>query len=33
MYTMPTDDLKDLKCELTLFRGKIVYRSGGPPPA
>jgi len=26
MYTVPTDALKDLKCELTLFRGKVVYR-------
>ena len=27
LYTVPTDALKDLKCELTLFRGKVVYRS------
>lgn len=27
MYTAPTDALKDLKCELTLFRGKVVYRN------
>jgi predicted amidohydrolase YtcJ len=33
MYTIPTDGLKDLKCELTLFRGKIVHRSGSLPPA
>jgi predicted amidohydrolase YtcJ len=26
MYTAPTDQLKDLKCVLTLFRGAIVYR-------
>jgi len=25
LYTVPTDALKDLKCELTLFRGKVVY--------
>lgn len=25
-YTAPTDSLKDMKCELTLFRGQIVYR-------
>jgi predicted amidohydrolase YtcJ len=25
IYTIPTDELKDLKCELTLFRGKVVY--------
>ena len=25
LYEVPTDALKDLKCELTLFRGKVVY--------
>jgi predicted amidohydrolase YtcJ len=25
MYEVPTDALKDLKCELTLFRGKVVH--------
>lgn len=25
MYTVPTDALKDLRCELTIFRGRIVY--------
>jgi hypothetical protein len=25
MYTVPTAELKDLKCELTLFRGRIVH--------
>ncbi len=25
MYTVPADQLKDLKCELTLVAGKIVY--------
>jgi len=25
LYSVPTDDLKDLKCELTLLDGKIVY--------
>ncbi len=24
-YTIPSSDLKNLKCELTLLRGKIVY--------
>lgn len=24
-YTVPTDALKDMKCELTLLRGKVVY--------
>ncbi len=27
MYAVPTDALKDLKCELTLFRGKVVFRA------
>jgi predicted amidohydrolase YtcJ len=25
LLTIPTDALKDLKCELTIFRGKVVY--------
>jgi predicted amidohydrolase YtcJ len=25
LYTVPADALKDLKCEMTLFRGKVVY--------
>ena len=25
MYAIPTDAIKDLKCELTLVAGKIVY--------
>ncbi len=29
MYTVPPDQLKDLTCELTLLRGRIVYRAGG----
>ncbi|MDR9831329.1 amidohydrolase family protein, partial [Vibrio sp. FNV 38] len=24
-YTVPTRDLKDMKCELTLLRGKVVF--------
>ena len=28
LYTVPTDRLKDLKCELTLFRGTVVHRDG-----
>ena len=27
MYTVPTDGLKDLTCELTLLRGQVVYRA------
>jgi hypothetical protein len=26
MYTVPSDQLKDLSCEMTLFRGKVVYK-------
>jgi predicted amidohydrolase YtcJ len=26
MYTIPTDDLRNLTCEMTLFRGKVVYK-------
>ncbi|HEY7287756.1 MAG TPA: amidohydrolase [Vicinamibacterales bacterium] len=26
MYTVPADQLKDLHCEMTLFRGKVVYK-------
>ena len=29
LYTMPTASIKDLKCELTLFRGRIVHRAEG----
>jgi predicted amidohydrolase YtcJ len=27
LYTIPSDDLKNLKCELTLIRGREVYRN------
>ena len=27
MYTMPADELKNLRCELTLMRGTVVYQS------
>jgi predicted amidohydrolase YtcJ len=34
-YSAPTDQLKDLQCQMTLFNGKIVYRrlnaSSTPP--
>ena len=29
--TATPDELKDLKCELTLFRGEVVYRAEGSP--
>jgi predicted amidohydrolase YtcJ len=31
MYTVPTAQLKDLKCLLTIFNGKIVYRAPDGP--
>ena len=29
MYTVPTDQLRDLKCQLTIFNGKVVYKAPG----
>jgi len=29
LYTVPTDALKDMKCEMTIFRGQIVYKATG----
>jgi hypothetical protein len=26
LYTMPADEIRNLKCELTLVRGRIVYQ-------
>ena len=31
LYTMPAADIKNLKCELTLFGGRIVYRDAAAP--
>ena len=31
MYTVPTAQLKDLKCLLTIFNGKVVYRAPDGP--
>jgi len=31
LYSIPADDLKNLKCELTLLRGKQVYRASNSP--
>jgi predicted amidohydrolase YtcJ len=31
MYTVPTPQLKDLKCLMTIFDGKIVYRAPNSP--
>jgi predicted amidohydrolase YtcJ len=30
-YAVPTADLKDMRCELTLFRGRVVHRAAGSP--
>ena len=31
IYTAPTGDLKDMKCEMTLFKGEIVFQAAGTP--
>jgi predicted amidohydrolase YtcJ len=31
MYTVPPAALKDLRCELTLFRGNVVYQAPNTP--
>jgi len=31
LYTVPTDDLKALKCEMTLLKGKVVFRDSRSP--
>ncbi|MBZ5600918.1 MAG: amidohydrolase [Acidobacteriia bacterium] len=31
MYTIPSDDLRNLKCEMTILHGKIVYQSSTSP--
>jgi predicted amidohydrolase YtcJ len=31
MYTVPTPDLKNLKCEMTLFKGEIVFKADATP--
>ena len=31
MYTVPTDDIKNLKCEMTIFDGQIVYKAAATP--
>lgn len=27
LYSVPTEEIKDMKCLMTLFNGKIVYRA------
>jgi predicted amidohydrolase YtcJ len=31
MYTVPAGDLKNMKCEMTLFKGEIVFRADATP--
>ena len=31
-YAVPPAELKDAKCEMTLFEGKVVYQSSQPGP-
>jgi predicted amidohydrolase YtcJ len=31
MYSIPADDIKNMKCEMTFFNGKIVYTAAGTP--
>jgi predicted amidohydrolase YtcJ len=31
-YTVPAADLKNAKCEMTLFKGEIVFQAGGTSP-
>jgi hypothetical protein len=30
-YSIPTDQLKDMVCDITLFRGGVVYQRAGRP--
>jgi hypothetical protein len=32
-YQVPTAALKDMRCELTIVRGRVVYRAASSPPA
>ena len=31
MYTVPTSDIKNLKCEMTIFDGRVVYKTTATP--
>jgi predicted amidohydrolase YtcJ len=33
LYTMPSQDIKNLKCELTIFGGRVVYQDAASPIA
>ena len=33
IYSIPTDDIKDMHCELTLLRGRVVYHAAQSPVA
>ena len=31
LYTMPAADIKNLKCEMTIFGGRVVYHDAAAP--
>lgn len=31
LYSVPTDQIKDMKCLMTLFEGEVVYSSADSP--
>jgi predicted amidohydrolase YtcJ len=31
MYTVPTSEIKNLKCEMTIFDGQVVYKAASTP--
>jgi predicted amidohydrolase YtcJ len=31
MYTIPSAELRDLKCEMTIYNGQVVYRAANTP--
>jgi predicted amidohydrolase YtcJ len=31
MYSIPAGDIKNLKCEMTIFDGQIVYKAASTP--
>ncbi len=31
LYTIPAEDLRNLKCEMTIYNGEIVYQAAHPP--
>lgn len=31
MYSIPASDIKNLKCEMTIFSGQVVYKAAATP--